>query len=61
MSIYAPLEQGEFRLLNLASGLWDEDIECGLIQIPLRYKPTFDALSYAWGSPEAIRSVGLNS
>ncbi|KAK0384556.1 hypothetical protein NLU13_8642 [Sarocladium strictum] len=62
---YKPLEQGEIRLLVLleADGL-EDDLECGLIALPLAHfapegdnSDSFTALSYVWGHGSRKRAV----
>jgi hypothetical protein len=58
---YAPLNSAkhEIRLL-LAPGQFQEEITCRLIYTNLHIKPTFEALSYTWGTPENPKSIRLD-
>lgn len=58
--LYFELYALEIRLLKVAPGGWDDEIECELTHASLPNKPIFDALSYAWGSPKTVRSIILN-
>jgi hypothetical protein len=41
----------EIRLLDLMQGRWNDQFRGKLRIVSLHRKPTFQALSYTWGSP----------
>lgn len=49
--IHTPLKDGEVRLVTLAQGKFDDDIECSLSTHLLERDPTYEALSWYWGTP----------
>ncbi|KAM5359124.1 hypothetical protein ACJZ2D_014730 [Fusarium nematophilum] len=50
---YSPLDRasGEIRLVKLEMSAVDDDISCELLTVPLTAAPSYEALSYTWGSP----------
>jgi hypothetical protein len=58
--IYHELHHREIRLVTLLKGHWSDEIQCRLRHAPLANKPSYKALSYAWGSPKATRPVLVN-
>ncbi|PQE32852.1 hypothetical protein CJF32_00001333 [Rutstroemia sp. NJR-2017a WRK4] len=59
-AIYNELRPKEIRLVKLLKGQWSEKIHCELLQAPLASRPSYKALSYAWGSPRATQPILLN-
>ncbi|PQE07254.1 hypothetical protein CJF31_00004949 [Rutstroemia sp. NJR-2017a BVV2] len=59
-TIYNELHPKEIRLVKLLKGQWSEKIRCELVQAPLASRPSYKALSYAWGSPRATQPILLN-
>lgn len=62
---YTPLDRttGEIRLVRLHMPIVandDNEIICDLITTPLPQSPSYEALSYTWGSPENKRTIKLN-
>jgi hypothetical protein len=58
ISIYAPLEdKTDIRLLLLYPGPRSELICCTLAHAKVSSKPIYEALSYIWGSEEALPST----
>ncbi|KAI4274215.1 MAG: hypothetical protein LQ337_004094 [Flavoplaca oasis] len=59
---YTPLDDDRHcvRLLILKSGSSPVAIDCHLIQVPLGDGPSYEALSYTWGTPEFTSSISLN-
>ncbi|PMD28696.1 HET-domain-containing protein [Hyaloscypha hepaticicola] len=55
---YAPLKDGEFRLLRFLPG---NTLSCELFHAVLESIPTYYALSYTWGSAEAYENILVNS
>lgn len=49
-----------FRLLELLPGEPDDDIRCNLTVESLKDSPTFQALSYAWGSEADLKGIYVN-
>ncbi|PVH83611.1 hypothetical protein DL98DRAFT_454726, partial [Cadophora sp. DSE1049] len=47
---YQPLKAGQVRLLKLLPGSQPERIRCKLVSGYLESKPSYEALSYSWGS-----------
>lgn len=45
------LQNGKFRLLRLLPGPTDTKIKCRLVEASLDNVPTYDAISYVWGTP----------
>lgn len=60
-SPYVPLdlEADYIRLVVLHSGLLDEDVECSLLQAPIKDLGQYEALSYAWGDTRKTSSIML--
>ncbi|KAI4267787.1 MAG: hypothetical protein L6R38_008099 [Xanthoria sp. 2 TBL-2021] len=60
--VYAPFDDNRHRvrLLIIKSGSSPDAIDCHLIQVPLGDGPSFEALSYTWGTPEFTSSISLN-
>ncbi|KAK7978253.1 hypothetical protein PG988_005743 [Apiospora saccharicola] len=60
--LYTPLDKdtGEFRILQLHPGSWDDPIVCTTFCARLEDRPAYTALSYAWGDPADSREVQLN-
>lgn len=60
--VYTPLDDNRhrFRLLIISSGSSPDAIDCQLIQVPLGDEPSYEALSYTWGTPEFTSSISLN-
>lgn len=61
-NIYTPLEVGtsEFRLVTLDPGNWEDAINCNVSHGLLDERPSYEALSYAWGDPALIKQICLN-
>ncbi|KAM6514257.1 hypothetical protein FALCPG4_015412 [Fusarium falciforme] len=50
--IYQPFKgKNEVRLLVLAPGNEDEEVQCRLINVELNWRARYEALSYHWGDP----------
>ncbi|SMR45598.1 unnamed protein product [Zymoseptoria tritici ST99CH_1E4] len=47
----------EVRLLTILPGKFDTPIRCTLTKVSLADKPKYNALSYAWGDPQATKDV----
>jgi hypothetical protein len=58
--VYHDLHPREIRLVTLLRGRWTDTINCRLHHAPLANRPTYKALSYAWGSPRATRPILVN-
>jgi hypothetical protein len=58
--VYHNLHPGETRLVKLLKGQWSDKIHCQLYHAPLANRPSYKALSYAWGSPKTTRSILMN-
>lgn len=58
---YVPLDgiKHEIRLLKIAPRISSDDIECDLIHASLDDEPSYEALSYTWGTPEFIKLISL--
>ncbi|OCL09407.1 hypothetical protein AOQ84DRAFT_274772, partial [Glonium stellatum] len=48
------------RLIMLLPGEWSDEIHCQLFYQSLRNKPSYQALSYAWGSQNVTRPIRLD-
>lgn len=58
---YMQLEEGQIRLLALRQGSnQDEPIECELSSCELDNAPSYEALSYFWGTNQNIRVISLH-
>jgi hypothetical protein len=59
---YSPLapHSSDIRLLTLAPGTWDADIECHLHHASLDDKPPYEALPYTWGDAAKVRPIRLH-
>lgn len=51
--MYAKLdvERRQIRLAHILPGRWSENVSCKLTVVSLDDKPSYEALSYAWGDP----------
>lgn len=58
--VYHDLHRNEIRLVKLLPGQWSDKICCQLYHTPLANRPSYKALSYAWGSPRATRPILVN-
>ncbi|CZR57632.1 uncharacterized protein PAC_07521 [Phialocephala subalpina] len=58
--VYHDLHPREIRLLKLLKGRWSDKICCQLHHVSLANRPSYKALSYAWGSPRATRPIVVN-
>ncbi|KAL9631354.1 MAG: hypothetical protein Q9204_004267 [Flavoplaca sp. TL-2023a] len=58
---YTPLDDDRrcVRLLIIKSGSSLVAIDCHLIQVPLGDGPSYEALSYTWGTPDFTSSISL--
>jgi hypothetical protein len=58
---YSPLQAGggEIRLIRLLPGLASADIEIEIYHKEMSSNPTYEALSYVWGSPELTDVVSV--
>jgi hypothetical protein len=54
------LELGNIRLLQIAPGNGNQDINCTLLQTPLATATVYEALSYTWGSPGRNNTILCN-
>src|ERR1700761_1573639 len=55
---YKPLSlPGEIRLLVVQSAKTAESITCSLRHVCLKDKPTYEALSYAWGDSAKVKTI----
>ena len=57
--IYQPLENREIRIIALAPGKWDDEIECRLKTVSLDDDPSYETLSYVWGDPKLRKKTVL--
>lgn len=57
--IYQPLGHHEIRLIVLQPAKWNSAIKCHLITKSLNEGPEYQALSYIWGDPKALRPISL--
>ncbi|TVY80898.1 Heterokaryon incompatibility protein 6, OR allele [Lachnellula suecica] len=58
--VYHDLHPSEIRLVQLLPGQWADKIHCRLQHAYLANRPSYKALSYAWGSPRATRPILVN-
>ena len=58
--IYHDLHPREIRLVRLVRGRWPDKISCQLHHAALANRPSYKALSYAWGSSRTTRHILLN-
>ncbi|KAL9036236.1 MAG: hypothetical protein Q9180_004415 [Flavoplaca navasiana] len=60
--VYTPLDDDRHcvRLLIIKPGSSSVAIDCHLVQVPLGDRPSYEALSYTWGSSEFTSSISLN-
>ncbi|KAI0533107.1 heterokaryon incompatibility protein-domain-containing protein [Xylaria digitata] len=56
---YSELQDGEFRLIRLASST-SSSVECEVFHAPLSRPPSYVAISYAWGDVDDTVSIQLN-
>ena len=49
--IYQPLQHREIRVITLAPGKWNDQLECTLKIVSLDDNPSYETLSYVWGDP----------
>jgi Heterokaryon incompatibility protein (HET) len=58
---YEPLsrDSDEIRLLWLMPASSSSDVEIDITNVPFSPPPVYEALSYAWGSPERTHSVTM--
>ncbi|KAN0106852.1 HET domain containing protein [Hyaloscypha variabilis] len=61
-ALYKPLNahRKEVRLLTIIPNEFAEDIHCSLARVSLDDAPSYEALSYAWGSPQCTRQIYLD-
>lgn len=57
---YQPLGHHEIRLVVLQPAKWNSPIKCHLITKCLDEDPDYQALSYFWGDPKALRPISLH-
>lgn len=61
-SLYKPLtETDEIRLLELQPGLEDATISCTIRHVKLSGEPSYEALSYEWGSDDVAKAILVNN
>ncbi|KAK0114230.1 hypothetical protein ONS95_013728 [Cadophora gregata] len=53
--MYFPLHPQEIRLVDISPGTWKDDVQCTLRHASVTGKPSYNALSYVWGSLSATR------
>ncbi|KAK3058475.1 hypothetical protein LTR09_000039 [Extremus antarcticus] len=53
--------EGHIRVFELQPGKWDDDLRGELRVVDLTKKPTYEALSYTWGTPPKHERQGTNS
>jgi hypothetical protein len=58
--LYRPLRGSQFRLLNILSGSGRQRIACRPNGYNIDAAPAYEALSYAWGSPENPLKIDVN-
>jgi hypothetical protein len=60
--LYKPLNahDKEVRLLTIIPSEFADDIRCTLMKVSLDEEPSYEALSYAWGSTQYTRQIYLN-
>lgn len=61
-SIYdqLPVSDGQFRLLQVLYGNYDDDLDTKLAVHDLSSRPSFHAISYTWGSSDEVMSLNVN-
>ena len=57
--IYRPLQHRQIRIIALAPGKWDDEIECSLSTVSLDDNPSYETLSYVWGDPKLQKKTIL--
>ncbi|KAB2107292.1 hypothetical protein AG0111_0g3639 [Alternaria gaisen] len=59
---YQPIdsENGEIRLIKLLPGRYDDEIQLNLYTENLKYRPSYEALSYAWGTAPSLNRAIVN-
>lgn len=50
----------QIRLVTISPGKPNSPIGCSLQIASLDSKPSYEALSYGWGSPKALKTIRLN-
>lgn len=58
--IYSPLNQDEIRLIKLHRGKQDDMIRCSISVVQQHKAPSFEALSYVWGTCANTKTILLN-
>jgi len=58
--IYLPIAEGEIRLIRLHAAAPDGPIACSLLPTPQSTAPSYEALSYVWGSQQHSYPISLN-
>ncbi|KAI3325421.1 heterokaryon incompatibility protein-domain-containing protein [Xylariaceae sp. AK1471] len=51
--------QGDFRLVTILAGQWNDDIKCVVSDAWFRHNTGYKALSYAWGASKSKRPIQL--
>ncbi|EME41323.1 hypothetical protein DOTSEDRAFT_81675 [Dothistroma septosporum NZE10] len=59
-SIYRPLSRYEIRVLRIRPGAEDADICCDLEIVSMKWRPSYDTLSYTWGNSKTTLPITLN-
>jgi hypothetical protein len=61
-AIYSALDPSRFeiRTVTVAPGKFEDDVSCQLQIVSLYENPSYEALSYAWGSHRPTRKVFIN-
>jgi hypothetical protein len=59
---YTTLNQDsrDIRLLQLLPGSKITPIQCRLLKVSLDNHPVYETISYAWGSPDDVRSINVD-
>lgn len=59
---YRPIdsENGEIRLIKLLPGRYDDEIRLNLYTQNLKHGPSYEALSYAWGTAPSLKRAIIN-
>ncbi|KAK5467585.1 hypothetical protein LTS15_000558 [Exophiala xenobiotica] len=61
MNLYAPLKSPRStRLLTLNPGDFEDDVIATLAEVDLAERPSYEAVSYAWGPPGSERQIIVN-
>ncbi|KAI6080373.1 heterokaryon incompatibility protein-domain-containing protein [Hypoxylon rubiginosum] len=60
LPIYEPLGSNSIRLLSIIPGFSSETIRCNLHTVDINQAPTYDALSYVWGTEESDERITCN-